>query len=219
MARRQRASSSFQRPSRQRSLGRRILISCEGEKTEYGYFEDVRKSLRMEPNKIIVLKPEASDPLSIVRQALEERDYRQQEKAWDEDDMAWAVFDGDEHKANNIENWHQALRLAQEKDIRLAISNPSFEYWYLLHYQDQNGYLTRHQALSLLKTYVPKYEKSDVLYREELQSRTEDAIDRAQRVAHQASVGALEAYANPCTQVWELVALILSLQKEVRAKH
>lgn len=213
MASRQRASSSFQRPSRQRPLGRRILIACEGEKTEYGYFEDIRKSLRMEPNKIIVLKPETSDPPGIVRQALEERTYRQQEKVWDEDDIAWAVFDGDEHKANNIENWHQALRVAQEKDIHLAISNPSFEYWYLLHYQDQTGYLTRQQALTLLRTHVPKYEKHDVLYRKELQPRTENAISRAKQVVNQSLAYALEPYSNPCTHVWELVELILSLQK------
>ena len=212
-----RLTASFQRPSRQRLLGRRILIACEGEKTEYGYFEDVRKSLRMEPNKIIVLKPESSDPLGIVKQALEERTYRQQEKIWDEEDMAWAVFDGDEHKANNSENWRQALQIAQKKDIRLAISNPSFEYWYLLHYQDQTSYLTRQQALNLFKGHVPKYEKSDVLYREELQSRTAAAISRAQQVAHQAMTDTDDPYSNPCTHVWELVALILSLQKEARA--
>lgn len=208
-----RPAASFQRPSRQRSIGRRILISCEGEKTEYGYFEDIRKSLRMEPNKIIVLKPEASDPLGIVKQALEERTYRQQEKEWDEDDMAWAVFDGDEHKANSIENWHQALRVAQEEDIHLAISNPNFEYWYLLHYQDQTGYLTRQQAKRLLKNHVPKYEKYDVFYQEELQLRTEAAISRAKQVVNQALANALEPYSNPCTHVWELVELILSLQK------
>ncbi len=212
-----RPTASFQRPFRQRSIGRRILIACEGEKTEYGYFEDIRKSLRMEPSKIIVLKPEASDPLGIVRQALEERIYRQQEEVWDEDDMAWAVFDGDEHKASNIENWRQALRLAQEKDIRLAISNPSFEYWYLLHYQDQTGYLTRQQALNLFRGHVPKYEKSDVLYRGELQSRTAAAIGRAQQAADQAKTDTDDPYSNPCTHVWELVALILSLQKEARA--
>jgi len=217
MARKQRASASFQRPSRQRPLGRRILISCEGEKTEYGYFEDIRKSLRMEPNKIIVLKPEASDPLSIVTQALEERTYRQQEGEWAEEDMAWAVFDGDEHKANNIENWKQALQVAHEKGIYLAISNPSFEYWYLLHYQDQTSYLTRQQALGLFKTYVPKYEKSDVLYREQLQSRTVEAISRAQQVARQAKLNSLDLYANPCTHIWELVGIILSLQREGRA--
>ena len=208
-----RPTASFHRPSRQRSIGRRILISCEGEKTEYGYFEDVRKLLRMEPNKIIVLKQEASDPLGVVKQALEERTYRQQENEWDKDDRAWAVFDGDEHKANNIENWRQALQIVQKNDIRLAISNPSFEYWYLLHYQDQTGYLTRQQAKRLLKNHVPKYEKHDVFYQEELQSRTKAAIIRAKQVAHQASVDALEPYSNPCTHAWELVELILSLQK------
>ena len=216
MARRDRASSAFQRPSRQRSIGRRILISCEGEKTEYNYFEDIRKSLRMEPNKIIVLEPEASDPLSIVRQVLEERVYRQQNKEWAEDDMAWAVFDGDEHIANNINNWQEALQLARGNDIRLAISNPSFEYWYLLHYQNQNSFLTRQQAMQLLKTHLPNYEKSDVLYRNELQPLTKTAIERARQIRHLAEGNALEAYTNPCTHVCELVEIILSLERENR---
>ncbi len=216
MARRPRASSAFERPGRSRSIGRRILISCEGEETEYRYFQDIRKSLRMEPNKIIVLEPEASDPLSIVRQVLDERTYWKQEKTWDENDMAWAVFDGDEHIANNINNWREALQPAQGNDIHLAISNPSFEYWYLLHYQNQNSSLTRQQTMRLLKVHIPDYEKSDVLFQEKLQPHTKEAIDRARQVAHLARGNALEAYANPCTHVCELVEIILSLEREIR---
>ncbi len=216
MVRGSEASSTFQRPSHQRLIGRRVLISCEGEKTEYGYFEDIRKSLRLEPNKIIVLEPEASDPLGIVKQALDEWTYRQQAQEWDKDDMAWAVFDGDEHISSNMANWHNALQLAWENGIHLAISNPSFEYWYLLHYQVQNGYLTRQQAMKSLKKHIPKYEKPKVLYREKLQPRTKVAIDRARQVAHLAEGNALDAYSNPCTYVCELVEIILSLEREIR---
>jgi len=210
------SSASFQRPSRQRSIGRRIIISCEGAKTERGYFEDIRKSLRMEPNKIIVVKPQGSDPLSVVREALDEREERKQDKQWVEGDMAWAAFDGDEHIANNPENWRQALQLAQRSGIQLAVSNPSFEFWYLLHYQDQTSHLTRQQAMHLLKGHLPRYEKSHVLYREELYPRTADALRRAKKIAHLAEANALDAYTNPCTHVWEMVEVIMSLQKEVR---
>jgi len=189
---------------------------CEGAKTEYGYFEDIRKSLRMEPNKIIVLKPQASDPLGVVREALEERTERQQNQQWVEEDLAWAVFDGDEHIANNRDNWREALRLAQEGDIRLAISNPSFEYWYLLHYQDQTSHLTRQRATRLLNDHLPMYEKSHVLYQGELQPRTAEAVNRAKQVARLADANGRTSYSNPCTHVWELVEIILSLQKERR---
>ena len=216
MARRAASSSSFHRPFRQRAIGRRIIIVCEGAKTEYGYFEDIRKSLRMEPNKIIVLKPQASDPLGVVREALEERTERQQNQQWVEEDLAWAVFDGDEHIANNRDNWREALRLAQEGDIRLAISNPSFEYWYLLHYQDQTSHLTRQRATRLLNDHLPMYEKSHVLYQGELQPRTAEAVNRAKQVARLADANGRTSYSNPCTHVWELVEIILSLQKERR---
>lgn len=216
MARRAAASSSFQRPFRQRAIGRRIIISCEGAKTEYGYFEGIRKSLRMEPNKIIVVKPQGSDPLGVVREAVDERAERQHNQQWVEEDMAWAVFDGDEHIANNRDNWRGALRLAQESDIRLAISNPSFEYWYLLHYQDQTGHLTRQRAIRLLKDHLPMYEKAHALYQGELQPRTAEAVNRAKRAARLADANDLTAYSNPCTHVWELVEILLSLQKESR---
>jgi hypothetical protein len=210
------ARVTFRRPAPSRALGRRILIACEGAKTEVGYFEDIRKTLRMEPNKIIVLKPNGSDPLGIVRAAVDERADRQQQGNWTEGDLAWAVFDGDEHIANNADNWNQALQLARRKSIQLGIFNPSFEYWYLLHYQDQAGHLTRQEAIRKLETHLPDYQKSNVIYRSVLVARTGAAISRAQQVSRVAALNAVSLYGNPCTHVWQLVELLLSLQRESR---
>ena len=170
----------------------------------------------MEPNKVSVLQPEASDPLGIVRQAVAERAYRERNEAWDIGDTAWAVFDGDEHVANNPDNWHQALQLAQAHGIHLGISNPSFEYWYLLHYQDYHAQATRQQVMRLLKIHLAEYEKSSVLYQKELQSRTAEAIRRAQQVLHLAETNGLPRYDNPCTHVGKLVEIILSLERKIR---
>lgn len=52
---------------------------------------------------------------------------------WENRDSAWVVLDGDEHIQNDPQNWHAALQLAEGSDIHLAVSNPCFELWYLLH--------------------------------------------------------------------------------------
>jgi hypothetical protein len=57
------------------------------------------------------------------------------EKRWEHEDSAWAVFDGDEHITNTPANWHQAIQKAKSQKINLAITNPSIEFWYLIHFQ------------------------------------------------------------------------------------
>lgn len=214
-------ASSFRRPARDRFIGRRILIFCEG-KTEAEYFHDIRKSLRLEPNRIVIQDADGTDPLSIVQEACAEREAHRRERRWVEEnsygrgDIAWAVFDGDEHIERDPDTWNQSIDLARRKKIRLAISNPCFELWYLLHYQDQTASLHRDEAHRLLKKHLPRYNKSQALYQKELKEATDRAIQRASQVCANASRNKVGIYENPCTHVWELVELILSLQREAR---
>ena len=55
-------------------------------------------------------------------------------------DSVWAMFDRDIHK-----RFDEARDLARGNGIRLAISNPCFELWGILHYQDQNAPLGRQE--------------------------------------------------------------------------
>ncbi|SDD65442.1 RloB family protein [Actinokineospora iranica] len=41
----------------------------------------------------------------------------------------------------NHPNLDQAMRLAREHDIKLAVSNPCFELWLILHHADQSAFL------------------------------------------------------------------------------
>ncbi len=117
---------SFKRERPTRDVGRKLIIVCEGEKTEYGYFEAIRQTMRLPTVKVRVVKPPGSDPLSVVRAALDERDMMKRELRWTRGDAAWAVFDGDEHIASNPSNWNDALQAADGNGINLAISNPCF---------------------------------------------------------------------------------------------
>ena len=207
--------NSFQRPRQPRVIGRKIIIVCEGKKTEYGYLQEIRKSMRLPTLQIIVLHPDATDPRSIVRAAIDERWKRKADKSWTADDEAWAVFDGDEHilETRQLER-RPANRRSQQG--RLAISNPSFEFWYLLHYQEQGGNLSRQEALRLLRAHIKDYEKSNKLWPVPLQPLTTEAIRRAKHLAKRAEADELQPHTNPCTGVCELVESLLTLAEEIR---
>jgi hypothetical protein len=50
----------------------------------------------------------------------------------------WCVFDRDEHAT-----FDEAVRLARQKNINLAVSNPCLELWFVWHFQDQTAYIER----------------------------------------------------------------------------
>jgi hypothetical protein len=203
----------FGRNKPKRVVGRKIIVACEGKKTERGYFEAMRKSLRLPTLQVEVVHPDATDPLSIVRAAIRLRQNRVHDRAWTQGDSAWAVFDGDEHKDANPDNWNDALQIAKSKQIHLAISNPSFEFWYLLHYGTVMAQLARAEALRRLLQHIPHYQKGLVLW-PELQPLTQDAITRARRLKERAITDGLDPFTNPCSSVYELVESILTLREE-----
>jgi hypothetical protein len=201
----------FQRRPPKKELGQRILIACEGLATEPRYFEAIRKHFRLSTVNVFLIRHAGSDPHSVVVAAIDKKEEQEDEGIWIEgSSMAWAVFDGDEHIQNNLQNWNNALQKASKNKINLAISNPCFEFWYLIHFQDHSAYITRTDAMRLLKKYVSGYEKAKVLYPEPLASRTQDAIQRAKKLQNKS----LEEYSNPCCYgVAELVEILLKLQK------
>lgn len=187
---------AFQRKSKSRNQGPRILIGCEDSVSAQGYFKAIRKDLRLPSERVIVFSPPETDPLNVVRAVIARRN----KEGLEEGDQSWAVFDGDEHLQSSLQNWNEAIQLAKGRGIHLAISNPSFELWYLLHYQDQFADLYRDHALQALKKHLPNYEKSDILYPTPLKPFTKEAIGRAQEIARRAQRNHLAEHANPCAE-------------------
>jgi len=108
--------------------------------------------MRLSTLQINIANPGASDPRSIVSEAIQIKLANQKEAGWSEGDSAWAVCDGDEHIQNDPNNWNDALQLADANGIDLAVSNPSFELWYLLHFQDQHANLHRDLVIKSSKS-------------------------------------------------------------------
>jgi hypothetical protein len=206
-----RGQNPYQRPPHPRAIGRKVWIACEGEACERGYFEAIRRSLQLPTARVFVTHA-GSDPRSVVRAAIEAREEQKYAGRWFPGDSAWAVFDGDEHKdREGGANWNDALQLAEAHAIRLAVSNPCFELWYLLHYEDQTAHLTRQQAQRRLRTHVPNYDKAQRLFPTPLQVLTPEAIRRAAALAARTEPELVGEHPNPSCGVYELVKLLLEL--------
>ena len=59
----------------------------------------------------------------------------------------------------------------------MAVSNPKFEYWLLLHFEDGNGVNIKN-CIQRLKAYLPHFDKNHVEI-DKLKDKIDDAIKRA----------------------------------------
>lgn len=137
----------------------KILIVCEGENTEPQYFEGFKHACR---NSLVDIEIASGQgvPMTLVEESKsrmeEARDAAKREK---DDNLAydsvWCVFDVDNHPY-----LAEACEKARLHGIHLAISNPCFELWLLLHFRDHPGMKDRKQVKGVLKKHVPGYDKS-----------------------------------------------------------
>ncbi len=97
MERRARSESSLRRTQGRKKSSPRILIVCEGEKTERSYFNAIRRERRLSGARVQILPSDyGTDPLSVVNYALDK--FLAEGRAFDE---VYAVFDRDDHHTYN----------------------------------------------------------------------------------------------------------------------
>jgi hypothetical protein len=197
-----------ERPLRRRGPTRepkqRILIVCEGEETERGYFKSFQHEVR-NPRVHVEVAGETGKPLEAVEIAVrlkkkaegEARAQHDENLRWDE---VWGVVDVDEHA-----HFDKARELAQKNDILLAISNPCFELWALLHFQEQRAHLEWKKAPVALRRHLPGYEKR--LDFPKLHTGYGDAVRRA-RVLDEEAQRQEAPGRNPTTGVYRLTESI-----------
>lgn len=201
----------FSRERATRPPGRKVIIACEGGKTEPGYFAEIRVSKHLPRERIVLVPPLGTDPLSVVDAALAEKAALKKARRWFAGDSAWAVFDGDEHFQACPDNWNAARQKALHHEIELAVSNPCFELWLLLHFRQCSTELHRDKARRLLRRWVKAYEKALPIYGSHLKTLTPQAIERARALHERAMRDYGNPFLNPSSGVWRLVELLLSL--------
>jgi hypothetical protein len=137
---------------------KRILVLCEGQNTEPQYLLGFKRWCR-NPLVEVVVDAEHGVPLTLVRRAKDARLEAERRAARERDenvayDEVWCVFDTDEHP-----HLEQACQMARDNEIEVALSNPCFELWLLLHFRDSPGMQGRKDVGRLLRKHVSEYDK------------------------------------------------------------
>ena len=188
-----------------------VLIVCEGEKTEPNYFHALREELGLNTVEVQVEGGEfGSAPISIVDTALALREERERKAARSsilvEYDEVWCVIDVEAPTPHD--SLDRAFVKAKAQDLKLTLSNPCFEYWYLLHFERTSALMqTNRHVMDALKGHYPRYRKNDpASFRNTFSSRTEQAITHAEGVINEKHYGEDLRNCNPSTHVHRLVS-------------
>ncbi len=196
------AQRSLKRKVNDRPERKRILIVCEGEKTEPNYLNSLKEKLPPHVASIIDINGEGFNTQSLVNRAKQIRDAKKGTKyAYDE---VWLVFDRDSFKPDQFDN---AIYSAEATGMKVAWSNEAFELWYILHFEDRQTGMSRTEYKQHLSKHLgDPYKKNDKdMYSKLTKLGNESkAIQRAKNLQSQ-HVGIANHNANPCTKVNELV--------------
>lgn len=133
-----------------------LLAVCEGRETEPHYIECVAAAFGNGLVRVLLVTG-AGAPMTIVEKAVEEvrrlnQTANSSRDSFDQIFEVWAVFDVDQHP-----RIPEAKALATREGVKIAISNPCFELWGMLHFECINKPMTRHQAQTSLRKYLPSY--------------------------------------------------------------
>ena len=91
-------------------------------------------------------------------------------------DEAWLVVDKDHWQDRDLEQLHKWSQEAE--NYGFALSNPRFEYWLLLHFEDGTQIGSSRECSTRLKRYLPDYDKN-IDIRKITPEMIQDAIRRA----------------------------------------
>jgi hypothetical protein len=160
---------------------RRFIIYCEGENTEPGYFEALRRSFGR--NALIELDVvPTGDPKTIAERAvIRAKALRRSRDSFERDDPVWAVFDRDEWPQSIYFN---AIKICESQGVWIGRSNPCFEVWLILHEQDYDSLDDRHGVCKHLSTLHPEYDHKGAKTCDcnEMITRVEEAEERATKL-------------------------------------
>ena len=210
MTRRQRSRESFRRRPASVEPRACVLLVCEGSKTEPQYFRALQRELKLLPVEIEIVGQGAA-PKTVVERAVEMRDTRRHEvrRGWKDFDYdyVWCVIDVEQPHENP--SLLPALDQARDNKINVALSNPCFEYWFILHFADCGRQLIDQDGvLHELKKYIQDYSKDQDVF-ERLWPSVDDAIRRAKkRKDSHVRAGTERHHRDPSTEVDEVVELL-----------
>lgn len=190
-----------------RELKKRFLIVCEDGKSAPNYFEALKKHFNLSATSVQVVGSGGStQPIQVVTKAIElKKKAANAESGTEPFDQVWCVIDGD--YGNKIAN---ARSKAKAKNVELAISTKCFEYWLLLHFEENDTSTMDCDGLvsSLREKHFPGYEKGKCDFHN-MVTKVEDAVLRAEKLRRPGlRRDELPENQNPCSEVYKLIKAI-----------
>lgn len=200
MSPRPRSGKPKRSPSRA-AVRPQILLYVEGQRTEEEYL--VYWSRLYRTTIRVTIAPERGVPATLVDLAIKTKSQAEREarrgrgSAWDD---IWCVFDEDAHPG-----LHDAIVRATANNIRLAVSSPCIELWFILHFEDQAGHISRHDAQSRARRLLRSGKGLTDQALDLLGERYDEARDRAISLdAKHANDGSPQR-SNPSSEMWKLI--------------
>lgn len=174
----------------------RVLLVCGAEKTESAYFKGLRTWLATSSIDIKIVERSKS-PDQVVEYARDHCGHR-------DFDQTWCIVDVDHYEVDGGKVTSADV-IARAVGIELAVSNPCFEYWLLLHHAEGNAAFPHCDAVvGRLRSSLKSYDKTKLRFAD-FADGVQAAIERAKRRDPSGERYAL----NPSTAVWVLVEKLL----------
>ncbi|MCL2398397.1 MAG: RloB family protein [Defluviitaleaceae bacterium] len=199
------------RKSKQKTPRPVVIIVCDAKKTEPIYFSHFKNKKRDKLIDVKVVKSAAGKSYdAIIKKAIESA------KGVEGKCTVWCVSDTDVN--HNIPNAMDAknkqlkkyVEDAKKHGFEIALSNPCFEFWFLLHFTYTAANLKDYNAVvNELVAYLPDYQKNSDVY-DKLSNRQTTAIDNAKKLRRhyeeeQKTPNLWDVSVNPYTDVYRLV--------------
>ena len=190
----------------------RILILCEGARTEPTYFNWLKYDKRL--TSVVVRPPRARQigPPGLLKRA---RNELRTDPGWDE---IYCVLDHDgrDSAIGRLEAGLTAMNRASTR-IEMILSDPCFELWLLLHFEFtdrpytsvRGGRSACADVIEQLQRHIPGYRKNTTHYLKLVEGRVGDARSNADQL-NQLSPET-RPRRSPYTNVSKLVARLLEL--------
>lgn len=203
------ARTRIRRPARRGPVlapKHRLLVVCEGIVTEPQYLRGLQRWANNAGIVEIFIPNEQGDPRKLVEIAKDYRSNAVAEATREGDDFllfdeVWCVCDVDDHS-----RLADARQMAHDNGIEMAVSNPCFELWLLLHFRGDPGSHGRKSMRSMLAKFLAGYDKH--LEFHSLSDGVMEALKRARHL-HKIAKESGAPNRNPTTSVFRLVESIL----------
>lgn len=175
-------ANNKRRISKRKKINPKFWVFCEGE-TEKAYIEYLRTNYRL-PVKIIskIIGSKIND--TIISSNISKKEIHPKDKVF-------MIYDADVEEV--------LIRLQKVKKAKLLASNPSIEFWFLLHYKNQTAQISVKECIKQLSNRNRNdYKKGhiDNKLKAQLEKKQKEAIKRAQKTI---------LYNNPSTNIFVFI--------------